>query len=113
MKKEITDKKILELLKKKEVLANENLSILTEMEKLETRVNSNAAKIKMLDERVRPLILREVSKIVIGEYDELVRVFNDKGKWTMEFINRLEEFKKNWSNRNKQIDKKDEIITRS
>jgi len=113
MKKEITDKKILELLKKKEVLANENLSILTEMEKLETRVNSNGAKIKMLDERVRPLILREVSKIVIGEYDELVRVFNDKGKWTMEFINRLEEFKKNWSNRNKQIDKKDEIITRS
>jgi len=102
MKKEITDKKILELLKKKEVLANENLSILTEMEKLETRVNSNGAKIKMLDERVRPLILREVSKIVIGEYDELVRVFNDKGKWTMEFINRLEEFKKNWSNRKKQ-----------
>jgi len=113
MKKEITDKKILELLKKKEVLANENLSILTEMEKLETRVNSNGAKIKMLDERVRPLILREVSKIVIGEYDELVRVFNDKGKWTMEFINRLEEFKKNWSNRNKQIDEKDEIMTRS
>ena len=104
MKKLITDKKILELLKKKEVLANKNLKILTEMDKMEKEVNSNGTKLKMLDEKVRPLILTEVSKTKIGEYDELSRVFNDKGKWTMEFIDRLEEFKNYWKKKNEPVD---------
>lgn len=102
MKKiELKDKKILEILKKKEALAKENLTMLEEMEKLEKKVNSNGTKIKMLDEKVRPKILTEVSKTTLNEYEELIRVFNDKGKWTMEFVDRMEEFKANWENRNK------------
>lgn len=100
MKKiELKDKKILDLLSKKEKLAKDNLDILTEMEKMEKKVNSNGAKIKMLDEKVRPQILKEVSKSVLNEYEELVRVFNDNGKWTMEFTDRMEEFKANWKKR--------------
>ena len=53
----------------------------------------------MLDEKVRPQILKEVSKSVLTEYEELVRVFNDNGKWTMEFTDRMEEFKANWKKR--------------
>ncbi|MDA3802825.1 MAG: hypothetical protein PF488_02925, partial [Patescibacteria group bacterium] len=72
------------------------------MEKLEKIVNKIAGKIKMLDEKVRPKILEIVSKTTLNEYEELTRVFNDKGKWTMEFSDRMEEFKTNWENRKKQ-----------
>jgi histidyl-tRNA synthetase len=103
MKKlELQDEKILEKLKKKEKLAAENLDAIQEMEKLEKIVNKNAGKIKMLDEKVRPKILEIVSKTTLNEYEELTRVFNDKGKWTMEFSDRMEEFKTNWENRKKQ-----------
>lgn len=101
MKKiELKDKKALELMKKKEVLAKENLAYLEEMTKLEKKVNTNASKIKRLDEKVRPIILKEVSKTVLTEFEELVRVFNDEGKWTMEFADQLEVFKANWKKRN-------------
>lgn len=107
MKKiELKDSKILEQLQKKQKLANENLDFLKEMEALEKKVNKNAGKIKMIDEKVRPKILTEVSKTTLNEYEELSRVFNDKGKWTMEFVDRLEEFKTNWENRKKE-NKKD------
>jgi hypothetical protein len=98
----ITDKRILDNLKKKGELAQKNLKIIQEMEKMEKEVNKNASKLKMLDEKVRPLILEEVSKIVLTEYEELVRVFNDEGKWTMEFADQLETFKANWNKRNEK-----------
>lgn len=103
---EIKNKKIVDNLSKKEALAKDNLEILQEMEKLEKKVNSNGTKIKMLDEKIRPKILDEALKEDLGEYEELVRVFNDKGKWTMEFIDRMEEFKTNWNKRNEDTPNK-------
>ncbi len=102
MKKEIQDKKIIKQLKEKESLAQENVKILKEMEELEKKVNKNSGKLKRIDEKVRPSILREASKIVLKEYEELTRVFNDNGKWTMEFTDQLEVFKNNWKKRNEK-----------
>jgi hypothetical protein len=102
MKKEIQDKKIIELLKDKEKLAQDNLKIIKDMEELEKQFNKNAGKVKRIDEKVRPKILDIVSKSVLGEYEELSRVFNDNGTWKMEFVDRLEEFKKMFNNRGKE-----------
>ena len=99
MKKEIQDKKIVKLLKDKEKLAQENVKLIKEMEELEKQFNKNAGKVKRIDEKVRPKVLDIVSKTTLGEYDELSRVFNDKGTWKMEFVDRLEEFKKMFKNR--------------
>lgn len=100
MFKKIEDKKTLDVLKKKNEFVVKNQNILTEMDKLEKEFNSNMAKTRILDEKARPFILNLVSKIALKEYDELSRVFLDKdGSWNMEFVDRLEEFKKSFKNR--------------
>lgn len=107
MIKKIEDKKILDILKKKNVFVlknNDVLDKLAELEKqknkLDAEFNANMSKAKIYDEKVRPLILDLVSKTVIGEYDELSRVFLDvDDTWKLEFVDRLEEFKKLFKDR--------------
>ena len=106
MIKKIDDKRILEVLKKKNEFVVKNTSILDKMTKLEKEMNilneefnSNLSKTKIFDEKARPMILEVVSKTVLGEYEELSRVFLDKGEWKMEFTDRLEEFKKLFKDR--------------
>lgn len=96
MKIKITNKKILDILetKNKFVVANQNL--LKEMEKLEKEFNTNMGKTARCDEKVRPLIRKEVMKLNIEEFEELSRVTNESGVWEMETVDRLDEFKKNF-----------------
>jgi len=113
MIKKIEDKKVLEILKKKNEYVVKNNIILdkmakleAEMKKLEAEFNTNMSKTKIYDEKVRPLILNLVSKTVLGEYDELSRVYLDKNEWNMEFVDRMEEFKTLFKGRLKTSKKK-------
>lgn len=99
MKIEITNGKILDLLGKKDFLAKDNLRIIEEMNVLEKQMNKNIAHLKRLDEKVRPKIIKIIPEL--KEYEQMSRVYEDKGKWYMECIDRLEEFK----NRFNEIEK--------
>lgn len=95
MKIEITNGKVLELLGKKDVLAKDNVRIIEEMNVLETQMNKNIAGLKRLDEKVRPKIIKIIPEL--KEYEQMSRVYEDKGKWYMEISDRLEEFKKRFN----------------
>jgi len=112
MIKKIEDKRILDVLKKKNEFVVKNQVILDKMAKLEKEMNklnedfnSNLSKTKVFDDKARPMILEVVSKTVLGEYDELARVFLDgegtksTNDWKMEFVDRLDEFKKLFKDR--------------
>ena len=96
MKIEITDGKILGLLDGKDILAKDNVRIIEEMNELEKQMNKNIAGLKRLDEKARPRIIKIIPEL--KEYEQMSRVYNDKGKWYMEITDRLEEFKKNYAN---------------
>jgi hypothetical protein len=96
----ITDKKINDILLVKESISLENQNILVEMEKMEKKFQSNISKMARADEKARPLIKKIYSTLVIKEYEELSRVFNDGGTWTMEIADRMEEFKTLFAKKN-------------
>lgn len=97
---EITNVTVLNLLKEKQNLANRNLELVKDLEKIEQETNKNAGLVKRIDEKVRPRITKLLPKL--GEFEQLSRVFFDKdGKWKMETIDRLEAWKASF----KQIEK--------
>ena len=98
MKIEITNSKILGLLEKKNYYAKDNVKIIEEMNALEKQMNKNIAKLKRLDEKVRPKIIKIIPEL--KEYEQMSRVYEDGGKWYMEIIDRLEEFKNRFKNEN-------------
>ncbi len=91
MKIEIENQEKLNLLGRKNELVEKNLELLKEMEVIEKEHNKNVSLLKRLDEKVRP----KITKIIppLGEYEQLSRVHNEKGKWYLEITDRLEEFK--------------------
>jgi len=99
MKIKIENKRVLKILedKNKYVVANQNL--LKEMNKLEKEFNTNMAKAQRADEKVRPIIKKDIAKIKLGEYEELSRLTNEKGYWELDIVDRLEEFKKAYKSR--------------
>lgn len=96
MKKiKIENQKILKLLNKKSELAEGNMELVAEMEKLEKEHNKTISLIKRIDEKVRPRIMKILPEM--GEYEQLSRVhLCDDGSWEFEIANRLEEFKNNY-----------------
>ncbi len=105
MKIEITNSKILGLLGEKDYYAKDNVRIIEEMNVLEKQMNKNIAKLKRLDEKVRPKIIEIVPEL--KEYEQMSRVYGDKGKWYMEISDRLEEFKKRFNEtKNEDTDNK-------
>ena len=96
MKVKITDKKILDILNTKNTYVVENQNLLKEMEKLEKKFNANMGKTARCDERVRPLIRKEVQKLKLAEFEEISRVTIESGAWEMEIVDRLEEFKRTY-----------------
>lgn len=101
-KVEITDPKILKILKEKRDLSKENQKIIKEMEELEKKYNKNISKSKRADERSRPKIYKQVDKMELGEYEEISRVHEEDGKWYIEITDRMEEFKKQWEDKKKE-----------
>ena len=97
---EITNEKILKFLEEKNITAKENLELIEKMAELEKEYNKKTSYVKRIDEKVRPLIIKKVKDENFGEYEEMVRVFkNEKsGKWEMEIIDRMEQFKENFKN---------------
>lgn len=95
MKIKIEDTKILSLLSEKNGLNEANTETLAKMEKLEKEFNTNLSKMKRLDEKVRPLIIKLLKDVKLGEFDELSRVAKDEKTkdWELEVVNRLDEFK--------------------
>ena len=94
MKNKITNKKILDILDTKNKYVIDNQNILQAMEKLEKEFNTNLGKAQRCDEKVRPLVKKEIEKITLGEFQELSRITKESGEWEMEIVDRLEEFKK-------------------
>lgn len=94
MKIEIKNKKVLDILDAKNRLVVANQNLLTEMAKLEKEFNTNMSKTQRCDEKVRPLIKKDIEKLKLGEFEELSRVTIESGVWEMEITDRLEEFKK-------------------
>ena len=95
MKIEIEDKAILNLLNDKHNYSLNNVELIEKMEELEKSYQTNIQKMQRLDEKAKPKILKFVKSIKLGEFDELSRVHKDEktGKWNMEIVDRLEEFK--------------------
>lgn len=94
----IEDKKVLDLLSKKNALTVENQNTLKEMEELEKKFNTCLTKSKMIDEKSRPMIKKLVDKMELGEYEEISAVRQDKdGGWFIEIADRMEEFKTNFN----------------
>lgn len=91
---EITDEKVLKLLAEKQEIANQNLKMVSELEAIEKETNKNAGLIARLDEKVRPKIFKLAPKL--GEFEQISRIYSENGKWKMEIVDRLEQFKTNY-----------------
>lgn len=108
----IEDKKILKLLEDKAEISKKQLAISNQFTKLETEFNKNLALHARIDEKARPLINVIVSKLVLGEFEELSRVHQtDDKKWIIEISDRMDEFKHAWKHR--KDPKPKDIITTS
>lgn len=92
---EIRDVAVLKLLTDKQTIAAKSIDLIKQMEEIEKETNKNAGLVKRIDEKVRP----KISKLLpnLGEFEQLSRVYCDKdGKWKMEIVDRLEQFKTNY-----------------
>lgn len=98
---EITDSNILKILSEKAVIGKKQAEIAKETERLEKEFNKNMAKYTRIDEKIRPLITGIVSKLVLGEYEQLSWVHEDEksGKWIITIADRMEEFKEAWKHK--------------
>ena len=100
----ITQKPILDLLNRKSEISSRQKTISEEMIKLEKEFNTNLSKYQRIDERVRPLINKEVAKIKLETYEEISKVHQDEKdmSWSLEISDRMEEFLEAWKNKNKK-----------
>lgn len=91
---EIKDETVLKILTEKQEIAGKNVELIKQLEEIEKETNKNAGLVARLDEKVNPKILKLLPKL--GEFEQLSRVYFEKGKWNMEIVDRLEQFKANY-----------------
>ena len=97
MRKElIKDKTISTILDNKQEYVNKNLELIKKIEVLQKEYDKNTGLLAREDDKLRT----KVKKImpVLGEYEQVSRVYNDKGQWYFEIADRMEEFKARFIN---------------
>ena len=104
---ELQNPDILDALKRKDGLTDEINSISKKEEELIMEANKIVAKLTKENEKVIPLIKKELAKIDLAEYEEHSRTYLGKegeetGKVWLEIADRLEEFKLSFKQRNEQ-----------
>jgi hypothetical protein len=60
---------------------------------------------QLLDEKSRPLIRKLVDKMNLGEYEEISAVRQGDNGWYIEIADRMEEFKAQFKNLKKEVEK--------
>lgn len=98
---QVDNKKILANLQEKDTLTKLLTSYEKESKDLEAKINKAFAQLARTDEKTRPEIDRERSKLVMGEYEQLSRVFLDNNTVKFEIADRFQEFKDNFEKNKK------------
>jgi len=89
----LEDKKIIKLLNEKAEISKKQTAITDQMTKLEQEFNKNISNYARFDEKARPMILKIVEGMELGEFEQLSRVHQEKNNWFIEIADRLEELR--------------------
>jgi hypothetical protein len=107
IKIEIIDEKILKLLNSKAEISAKALDLLKQQEEIEKQLNKCQAMHARIDEKVKPKIELLMKDVELKEFEQLsaVRQNPDDKKWYIEIVDRLEEFKLIFKEKEKNIKK--------
>ena len=89
----LTSVRALRLLAEKKDLSKRMLAITEEMTALEEESNKLIAKLARIDDRSRPLIIKEYEKAEVGEFEQISSVKQEGEDWFINIADRMEEFK--------------------
>jgi len=106
----IENDKIKASLEKKDILQARMKELVAEGERVKKEGDEIIQKMAREDEKLRPIVEKEIKKITFEQYEEVSRVFlglegDEKGKVIVDIFNALEEFYAFYEERKK--DKKD------
>ena len=102
----IENDKIKDGLEKKDVLQARMKELVAEGERVQKEGDEIMQKMAREDEKLRPIIEKEIKKIPFEQYEEVSKVFlglegDEKGKVIVDIVNTLEEFKVFYEERKK------------
>lgn len=111
---ECTNENIIESIKKREVMVKEIKDIVAQAEvldkqgkELQTQYDALQQSMAREDEKVKPELKEEATKIEMAEFEEVSRVYLEEDKVFIEVANRLDEFKAFYKQKKDEQTKKD------